>query len=504
VQNQHLKYGNDYSSPGRERYVGQHYPNWLNYDQWMYLVAIAGGWVIGKVYLAKGQELKWVLVLLIAMLFPVVVAMVRSLRTPLFVVLIFSLCTQMEWNPWYSNAYGEVNPGFALTLTVMMLVLLIAMWLFDVYRGLDKMEFFPLTTIPFFLMTAWAGASAIVAEHPIQVQAAFPFALTAFLVYFYLANALRTSADYKLLIFAVAFTMGVSGLVGTLQSLKGAPLGLGALGELDQITIHHGQARIAGLMGHPNGYGQFMAAFLPVLLLCILSFAELGKMLRLICLGGFGIGMIALLLSLSRGAWLGFVIAVMIMMAGSISWRYRQHTRGFIRGMVILGLIGLLAVSPLIPSMVRRLSGDDGDSAYSRIPLALMALRVIGDHPITGVGLGNYKYAVDRYKPSKDYYLKATGLPFAVHNMTLYITAELGIPVFVLYAWCVFAFLGIGFAAAWNPDKYKSLVGVGMVGGLFSVWLSSQFEDVPLGDPRFVVFSAMAGIIVSTQRKPAA
>lgn len=493
----------NYSSLRHHGYAGRRYPRLLNYNHIMMLVGLACGYVLGMIYVAKGEEMKWVLLLMAGTLFPILVAVMQSLRKPLFMALMFTLCTQMEWNPWYAEHYGQVTPGAPMTMTLIMLILLLGMWFFNIYRGISQIDFFPVVTIPFFLVTLWAGMSSIVAVHPEKTFEWYPHVVTAFLIFLYLANAMRTHEEYRLGILAIAGMVAFSGLVGVLQFLKGGPLGLYALGELDFLTIHHGQARIAGLLGHPNGYGQLMSAFLPVLLVSVLVFDELGKKLRLICLGALGIGLLALILSFSRGAWIGLVLSMMYVMAAfPLSPRFRQHARGLFKRMVVLGLLGLLAISPLAPKIIKRFTGDDGDSAYSRIPLALMAMRVIKDNPITGVGLGNYKYAVDSYKPNKDYYTK-DGVPFAVHNMTLYITAELGLPVLAMYLWIVGYLLIRGFQTAWHPDKYRSLVGMTMAGSLISILFSSQFEDVPLGDPRFVVFSALAGMVLgATQREP--
>jgi len=491
----------NYSSLRHHRYVGGRYPFFLDYHQIMLFVGLAGGFILGKVYIAKSGETKWIILLMAVTLFPILVAIMKSLRMPLFMALIFTLCTQMEWNPWYDEYYGQVTRGAPITMTFLALIVLVGMWLFDIYRGVGKMIFFPSVTIPFFIITLWAGMSAMIAQHPDLTLEWYPHVFTAFLLFFYLANALRTPADYHLLLLSIAGMVAFSGLVGILQFVRGDVLGLGALGELDNLAIHNGQMRISGLLGHPNGYGQLMSSFLPVLIVVVLVFDDVGKTLRLICLGALGLGLLALLLSFSRGSLIGVVLSMMYVSAVLLfSEQFRVHARGLLKRLLLLGLIGLLAVSPLIPKVVARFTGDDGDSAYSRIPLALMAVRVIGDYPITGVGLGNYKQAVDRYKPNKDYYTK-DGIPFAVHNMTLYITAELGIPVLVLYVWIVGYFLVKGFQNGWHPNKYRSLIGTSMASGLLSILFSSQMEDVPLGDPRFVVFCAIAGIVVGSTRQ---
>jgi O-antigen ligase len=181
-----------------------------------------------------------------------------------------------------------------------------------------------------------------------------------------------------------------------------------------------------------------------------------------------------LLLTSSRGGFLGLLVAVAIFL-------YRQRGAGpavgFLAALMLIALptnLGERALATFFGG-----EGPAGLEASNEAHTSLFwaALRMIADAPLTGVGPYNFKTLSAAY----------SGLErdFIAHNSYLELAAELGLPVLLIFLLLVAAsFRGLGRAvrptadpqgrelAAWAQGLGSGLIGF-LVAGLF---ISAQYE----------------------------
>jgi O-antigen ligase len=246
--------------------------------------------------------------------------------------------------------------------------------------------------------------------------------------------------------------LALQSLVAIVQVIRQAPLGLpGELASLPAwrgasiVTLGSGRwLRGYGLTFHPNVLGGFLTVGL------ILSLPLLGsRMVQLVC----GVMSVALLATFSRSAWL----ATAVILPPTAVWMWR-HDRVARRGLVlaavmvvaglsaagwtwrdsILARIGLAARPGVVTTsaaaaIIQHLKFDD------RFALTTVALRVIADHPILGIGAGNSPLAEQR----------AGIVPLYPHNVALMLAAEVGIAGGLLW----FSLMG---TAAWRLSQSPS------------------------------------------------
>lgn len=143
--------------------------------------------------------------------------------------------------------------------------------------------------------------------------------------------------------------------------------------------------------------------------------------------------LVTILLTQSRGAFLGLVVAM-----GPAFLRFIFKRKGFL----VWAVIALFVIWFAVPVHVwDRLSGikkltsvstigaaDPEGSAAERFEIQKAAWRIFLDHPVFGVGLGVYGLANARYAPHIGYR--------DTHNTYLKLAAEVGMIGLVL--WCVF------------------------------------------------------------------
>jgi O-antigen ligase len=202
-----------------------------------------------------------------------------------------------------------------------------------------------------------------------------------------------------------------------------------------------------GLAVNPNVIGGVLAALLP------LQITALRYTRRWIAVILIGLSGMALLLSLTRGAWLALALVTGMWLL----WRFitaRQAQTRRARGLwlaiiVIVGVIGavILTVTPL----GERLLGLGGD----RTQIWHNSLDLVGDYPLTGLGLGDFEMTYSTYA-----LLVHVGHTLHAHDLWLDVWLNLGLLG-------VLALLGMTLGAVWPrpsaPWRMAALMALGVL-----------------------------------------
>lgn len=191
------------------------------------------------------------------------------------------------------------------------------------------------------------------------------------------------------------------------------------------------EPRIAGPLGDPNFFAQILIVLVPIGL--ALAAESRGAQARVLALVATALILSGAVLTYSRGGALALGCVLLLTLA---SRRIRPRQVGLGAAAILL----LLVLTP--PEFVRRLGtiGEilpgseevlDPDSSFLERKLyALTAWRMFLDHPLLGVGAGNYTVHFDRYADevgfaSRDY--ETPGEVHYPHNLYLEIAAETGL-----------------------------------------------------------------------------
>jgi len=139
------------------------------------------------------------------------------------------------------------------------------------------------------------------------------------------------------------------------------------------------------------------------------------------CGGCLAVTVVGVILGGSRGAFLGIVVASMILV-----WQTKNRVRNLTLIVFLLLPISILApVSPL-HRFVNPVASDTNSEQFHE-EAWLAGLKMIKAHPLFGVGLGNFKPMMPQYAPP------GTNIDSMAHNMFIEVAAELGIPAFLLF-----------------------------------------------------------------------
>jgi O-antigen ligase len=188
-----------------------------------------------------------------------------------------------------------------------------------------------------------------------------------------------------------------------------------------------GVERLAGPIGEKNRYAQIMLMLVPIGFMTFV--AERRLVLRLAALGSAGLTTMAMALTFSRGA----AVAAGVVLLAMVVLRYirlRYLVAAFGIGLVVLLAVPQYADRVLTLGSVASLFSDEAvgssadNSLLSRATENLTAINVFADHPIVGVGPGQFSEYYRQYSDQIGISVRAQDRE--AHNLYLGLAAEAG------------------------------------------------------------------------------
>lgn len=270
------------------------------------------------------------------------------------------------------------------------------------------------------------------------------------LLYFLMINVVRTREMLRRIVWVLLIAGILIGGVPLYQQITQTfDNDYGGLAQLSEQGFRTGevalegevrQPRLSGTIGEQNRYAQVMLMLVP--LGFFQSWNERSKALRALALTATGLAALGSMLAFSRGAAVGFVLLILIMVAirAIKPLQFIVFLLGVSLLFVALPQYTVRLVS--IPSVMSLFGGEDGqgeevDGAIrGRTTVMLAAFQVFLDHPLVGVGPGMVKYYTREYGNQLDIrHLEGTR---EAHSLYLAIAADngiLGLTLFLAMLW---------------------------------------------------------------------
>ncbi|MBI4692955.1 MAG: O-antigen ligase family protein [Gammaproteobacteria bacterium] len=334
----------------------------------------------------------------------------------------------------------------------------------------------------------------------------------------------RTPELLRTFVFYLTVAVFMQGALATAQFLTHSPLGMqifGAESELVSLDIGIKATRPTGTTGHPNVLGYFLASSLPLSLALLL--VEKRMLLRFWYAATFLTTIAGLVVTLSRGAW----ITVPFSCAFTVWVLYRKRLFK-LSGALAVSIVGAamaVALSLAMPTIVKRFSHHDYQSAATRWPLNHGALALIREHPILGVGLNNFGEAFQRHdKTGNARKFMMPVIPEAaavtsqaidyvpykqvVHNIILWVWAEVGTVGLLAFLWVFGSAFLTAQRAYPRADEWSRAVLVACSAGMMAHFIQAQIDpgfrvSVSVSMLFYSMFGLIGAISLQQRRAPA-
>jgi putative inorganic carbon (HCO3(-)) transporter len=310
-----------------------------------------------------------------------------------------------------------------------------------------------------------------------------------------------------IIFFLVGLGILVIGLLGADWGNK-IPLLQQVLDRIPRLTAQLPDAPDAGIS--PNQLAGALILYLPLAALGVVAWRPGRRLvpLWLLALTGLAILLGVLIMTQSRGGWLGGMAGLVALVAlAGFSSVHRWARWGGLLILVVVLLLGIGGVFLLggIQAVGETLYSKDSQSAVEetvgtisiegRVEIWSRALYAIADFPFTGSGLGTFRQVTWLLYPL---FGVPSGQDIAhAHNIFLQTALDLGLTGLVAYL----ALLGIAGTLCWQVarrgDKVWRSVALGLVAGLAALHIYGLTDAVALGSKPGLAFWVALGLIAA-------
>jgi putative inorganic carbon (HCO3(-)) transporter len=341
--------------------------------------------------------------------------------------------------------------------------------------------------------------------------------MSPILILLVVTDTIREKEDVKRLIGAILLSGGLLSLMGIIQFLVGAErirdflnTDIAALllnrhiieaGELNLFIGNYSYVRAFGTFTNVNTFSAYLGWIIPLSLVFLVSKISIYRR--------YWLGLVALLLGnvliliSSRAGFLGLLSATSLIFflikkkekVWLICWLGLLVVTAcifFPKAFLTLSQRGIEAVSGGVHSVTGGAHSVSGGahSVTSRFFIWKKGLEMIKEHPLLGVGPGNYRIEVP-----KDISSRPTLPP---HNMFLLVAGEMGIPGLLIYLWILWIiFKEIVVLFNMTTDLEVRSIALGLLAGLIWFIVQSFFSHF-LPDIKYgMLFWLMVGVSFS-------
>lgn len=239
----------------------------------------------------------------------------------------------------------------------------------------------------------------------------------------------------RLCAFASLATLATS-VMGVVQRIQGVAVNASYV----DLALNEGMpGRVFAVFDNPNAFAEVLVMLLPLAAALVVG-SKTWKG-RMAALAPLGLGVVALAMTYGRASYIGFVVSVLVFV---FLWK-----RKIIPALLLLGLCMLPLLPDTIFNRILTIFNTNDTSTASRFPLYEGALRLVGERPIRGAGLGGDAVR----QVMKDLNLYHGSAPFVhAHNTFLQIWLETGLLGVVSF----FAAMVAGIKSAGHAVKHCS------------------------------------------------
>ncbi len=393
------------------------------------------------------------------------------------VILIFMLLSMVFSSPETGLILLALALPFAETMALAALLCLIFVsyalkWLCG--RRVFRLGFVDFFALSFMVFVFFGGIFSIDSSSFKKMLLFICFMLG----YFTVKNLLSSPKLVRNCLLALALSAAIVSIYGIYQNYFGT---LSTIWQ-DTSVFAEIKGRVVSTFENPNVLGEYLILILPITIALMAS--------EKTALGRFTLFVAAtadcacLIFTWSRGAWLGFAVAMIVFLC--VSSKYFLTA-----GLLSVPVIATFAVFKIDSSILRRITSFGDSSTSYRLGIWEGVIRMLDDIGLYGIGIG--EGAFQKLYPV--YALSGIETAPHSHNLYLQISVETGFFSLFVFLCFVFAFTQCSLSFCRNAmNRSNRLICLGIFCGVFAFLLQGLTDYVWYNYRIFLLFWLIAGL----------
>jgi putative inorganic carbon (hco3(-)) transporter len=358
-------------------------------------------------------------------------------------------------------------PFASSTLVGLLLVACVGLWLLlTLSDEATPADVSSVTPIHLMVLLYWGIAGVATALSPVKKAALSDLGtLTLYLLLFALcARVLRSS---RLRSWIIVLYLHVS-LIVSVYGLRQWFFGATALATwVDPESPLSKTTRVYSYLGNPNLLAGYLLPAVIFSLVAIFAWQSWPK--KALALTMLIVNTSCLILTFSRGGWIGLVVAVLAVMALLVYWKSVEMPpfwRTWSLPIVLGGLIGVLVLAViLIPTFRERvlsIFADRKDSSNNfRRNVWDAVFEMIRDRPIFGIGPGH-----NSFNQVYPLYQRPRYTALSAYSILLEVTVETGFVGLACFLWLIIVTFNTAFLQMRRLRQLRSVEGFWLIGAI--------------------------------------
>ena len=340
---------------------------------------------------------------------------------------------------------------------------------------------------PIFALLILCFLSSVFSTHHYSSFWAMVLLINYVVIYYLIINTVSTRNQFRQLIYII---IGIATFLSIFGIFKW--IGVNPFPWWDYSDLKYSADLLSSTYGNHNHLAGYLEMAIPLILGLFLTGLRGGKLIFMIFLVFIMIA--ALILSLSRGGWigsLGGVAFMAVMLLIDRHFRKKKLIAALTCGFLAVALL-VLSATPVVERIRTFEQKAEIQSLSGRVIVWDGVVDMILDHPLLGTGPGTFATVFTQYQPPGFLHRN-----FMAHNDYLHFGSELGLSFFAIIVWMIIALYKKGFQKLKNPSRFVRGFTIGAMSGITAIIIHS-ISDFNLHIPaNAILFTVLAAMIAA-------
>lgn len=357
-----------------------------------------------------------------------------------------------------------------------------------------------MTPIHLLILLYWGIATVATSLSPVK-KAAFTgwTKLTLYLLLFALCARLLKSPRIRSWLITVYLHIS---LIVSVNGLRQWFFGAKALATwVDPTSPLSKTTRVYSYLGNPNLLAGYL---IPAVILSFIAiFAWRSGFTKALALTMFIVNGACLVLTFSRGGWIGLVVSFLVLFVLLLYWWsidmppfWRTWSMPILLGsLATVFILAVLFVPPVRERVLSIFAGRGDSSNNFRINVWMAVIEMIKDHPLIGIGPGN-----NAFNQVYPLYQRPNFTALSAYSIFLEVAVETGLIGFVCFIWLLVVTFNSGLLQLRRLMLERNAQGLWLIAGIAALvgMLSQGFVDTVWYRPQInTLWWLMVGLIAS-------